>query len=68
VELARVTTADGDEVLGAVALDDVLEEVVGEIRDEASDARRAAPRSVCPSLKRRVATVAARSVARRKPS
>jgi CBS domain containing-hemolysin-like protein len=36
--LAGVRTMDGDEVLGVVALEDVLEELVGEIRDEASAA------------------------------
>jgi CBS domain containing-hemolysin-like protein len=36
--LARVTAADGDRVLGVVALEDVLEELVGEIRDEAQRA------------------------------
>jgi CBS domain containing-hemolysin-like protein len=39
--LAGVRTMDGDEVLGVVALEDVLEELVGEIRDEASAASQA---------------------------
>ena len=32
--LARVTATDDGHVLGVVALEDVLEELVGEIRDE----------------------------------
>jgi CBS domain containing-hemolysin-like protein len=34
--LARVRATDGEHVLGVVALEDVLEELVGEIRDESS--------------------------------
>jgi CBS domain containing-hemolysin-like protein len=37
--LARVTAADSGRVLGVVALEDVLEELVGEIRDEAASAK-----------------------------
>ena len=37
--LARVRAADGDRVLGVVALEDVLEELVGEIRDEAASSQ-----------------------------
>ena len=40
--LARVQAADG-QVLGVVALEDVLEELVGEIRDEATAAAAADP-------------------------
>ena len=39
--LARVTAADSDQVVGVVALEDVLEELVGEIRDEAASAQDA---------------------------
>jgi CBS domain containing-hemolysin-like protein len=43
--LARVRVSEGDsDVLGVVALEDVLEELVGEIRDEARGTRTVAPR------------------------